>query len=134
MVRLNEDLLFVAPVRSIEVLVGKTFPYFVPGLLGLALSVIGSLVLVGVPLRGSLLVLTGVSILYLLVALGIGLVISSATKSQSLAVRLPPPPSQAIALTVSRDHLPDTLSDYSHTCCDGKENALDVSPQLPLML
>jgi ABC-2 type transport system permease protein len=82
------EALFVTPVRSIEVLVGKTIPYFVLGLLGLALSVIGGLVLFGVPLRGSLLVLTGVSVLYLLVALGIGLVISSATKSQFLASQI----------------------------------------------
>jgi ABC-2 type transport system permease protein len=38
-----------------------------------------------VPFRGSLAVLSGVSILYLLVALGIGLLISSAIKSQFVA-------------------------------------------------
>jgi len=79
------EALFVTPVRSAELLLGKTVPYFVLGMIGLALSVIGSLVLFGVPFRGSALVLAGVSVLYLLVALGIGLVISSATKSQFLA-------------------------------------------------
>jgi ABC-2 type transport system permease protein len=39
-----------------------------------------------VPFRGSLWVLTGVSMLYLLVALGIGLLISSALKSQFVAI------------------------------------------------
>jgi len=82
------EALFVTPVRSVEVLLGKTVPYFVLGMIGLALSVIGSLLLFGVPLRGSVLVLTGVSILYLLVALGIGLVISSAMKSQFLASQI----------------------------------------------
>jgi len=54
------EALFVTPVQLIEALVGKMIPYFVLGLLGLALSVIGSLLLFGVPLRGSLLVLTDV--------------------------------------------------------------------------
>jgi len=82
------EALFVTPCRSSEILLGKTVPYFVLGLLGLGLCVLGSRVLFGVPLRGSLLILIGVSMLYLLVALGIGLVISSLTKSQFLASQL----------------------------------------------
>ncbi len=57
-------------------------------MIGLALSVLGSKVLFGVPLRGSLLVLVVVSMLYLLVALGIGLLISSVTKSQFVASQI----------------------------------------------
>lgn len=79
------EALFVTPVRSAEILLGKTVPYFVLGLIGLALCVVGSKLLFGVPLRGSLVILTLVSMLYLLVALGLGLVISSATKSQFVA-------------------------------------------------
>lgn len=79
------EALFVTPVRSSEILLGKTVPYFLLGLIGLALCVVGSKLLFGVPLRGSLVILTVVSMLYLLVALGLGLVISSATKSQFVA-------------------------------------------------
>jgi len=79
------EALFATPVRPGEILLSKTIPYFVMGMLGLALSVIGSQFLFGVPLRGSLWLLILVSSLYLLVALGIGLVISSKTKSQFLA-------------------------------------------------
>ncbi len=79
------EALFVTPVRSAEILLGKTVPYFVLGLIGLALCVVGSKLLFGVPLRGSLVILTLVSMLYILVALGLGLVISSATKSQFVA-------------------------------------------------
>lgn len=79
------EALFVTPVRSSEILLGKTVPYFLLGLIGLALCVIGSKLLFGVPLRGSLVILTVVSMLYLLVALGLGLVISSATRSQFVA-------------------------------------------------
>jgi ABC-2 type transport system permease protein len=82
------EALFVTPARPGEILLGKTVPYFVLGMLGLALSVIGSQVLFGVPLRGSLWILVVVSMLYLLVALGIGLLISSATKSQFVASQI----------------------------------------------
>lgn len=82
------EALFVTPVHSSEILLGKTVPYFLLGLVGLALCVVGSKLLFGVPLRGSLVILTVVSMLYLLVALGLGLVISSATKSQFVASQM----------------------------------------------
>ena len=82
------EALFVTPVRSGEILLGKTIPYFIMGLIGLALSFLGAEFLFHVPFRGSLIVLTGASILYLLIALGIGLLISSAVKNQLAASQL----------------------------------------------
>jgi ABC-2 type transport system permease protein len=49
------------------------------------LTVVMALFLFEVPLRGSFLVLTGASALYMLVALGIGLLISSVARSQFVA-------------------------------------------------
>src|SRR5262249_33412727 len=65
--------------------VGKLVPYFILGLVGLALCVLSARFLFHLPFRGSLAVLAVVSILYLLVALGLGLLISSALKNQFLA-------------------------------------------------
>jgi ABC-2 type transport system permease protein len=79
------EALFVTPVRPDEILVGKTIPYFVLGMIGLVLCLLAAKFLFHVPFRGSVAVLAGVSILYLLVALGIGLLISSAIKSQFVA-------------------------------------------------
>ncbi len=79
------ESLFVTPIRSGEILLGKTVPYFVLGLIGLALCIFAAQYLFDVPLRGSISVLLGASTLYLLVALGIGLLISSAVKSQFVA-------------------------------------------------
>ncbi|MDR3214204.1 MAG: ABC transporter permease [Azoarcus sp.] len=79
------EALFATPVRPGEILASKTLPYFVMGMAGLALSVAGSRFLFGVPLRGSPWLLTLISSLYLLVTLGLGLTISSLTKSQFLA-------------------------------------------------
>lgn len=82
------EALFVTPVRIYEILLGKTVPYFILGMGGLMLTVLAGRYLFEVPLRGSLVVLIGVSSLYLLVALGIGLLISSATRNQFVASQL----------------------------------------------
>jgi len=82
------EALLVTPVRSDEILLGKTLPYFVLGMLGLAVCVFAAEVLFKVPLRGSLWVLLSASMLYVLVALGIGLLISSWVKNQLVASQL----------------------------------------------
>jgi ABC-2 type transport system permease protein len=82
------ESLFVTPVRIEEILLGKTIPYFLLGMIGLALCVLSAKFLFHVPLRGTLPVLLGASTLYVLVALGIGLLISSAVKNQLVASQL----------------------------------------------
>jgi pyoluteorin transport system permease protein len=82
------EALFVTPVRPSEILLGKTIPYFVLGMIGLALCLLAAKFLFHVPFRGSVMVLVGSSMLYLLVALAIGLLISSATKSQFVASQI----------------------------------------------
>jgi ABC-2 type transport system permease protein len=82
------ESLFVTPVRPVEILLGKTVPYFCLGMIGMALCVVAARVLFHVPLRGSLLVLAAGGALYLLVALGMGLVISAVTKNQFVASQL----------------------------------------------
>jgi ABC-2 type transport system permease protein len=82
------EALFVTPVRPDEILLGKTIPYFVLGMIGLALCLLAAKFLFHVPFRGSATVLTGASMLYLLVALAIGLLISSAVKSQFVASQI----------------------------------------------
>ena len=79
------EALFVTPVRAGEILLAKMIPYFGLGLIGLALCLFAAKFLFHVPFRGSVTILVGVSMLYLLVALAIGLLISSITKSQFVA-------------------------------------------------
>src|SRR5690348_2373036 len=75
------EALFVTPVRSDEILLGKTIPYFLMGMIGLLLCVLSGTFLFHVPLRGSFVALFAASALYVLVALGVGLLISSWTKN-----------------------------------------------------
>jgi len=82
------EALFVTPVRPDEILLGKTIPYFALGMIGLTLCLLAAKFLFEVPFRGSVGVLAGVSMLYLLVALAIGLLISSGIKSQFVASQI----------------------------------------------
>jgi len=79
------EALFVTPVRTDEILLGKTVPYFLLGLGGMLLSMAAAKFMFHVPIRGSMAVLLGVSMLYLLVSVATGLLISSSLKSQFLS-------------------------------------------------
>jgi len=79
------EALMVTPVTIREVLVGKLVPYFLLGMGGMTLSVAMGVWLFDVPLRGSLAVLFGTAALFLLAALGMGLLISTVTKNQFVA-------------------------------------------------
>ena len=82
------EAIFVTPVRVGEILLGKIIPYFCLGVIGLALCIMAAKFLFNVPLRGSTSLLAGASMLYLLVTLGMGLLISAATKNQFLASQI----------------------------------------------
>ena len=82
------ESLFVTPVRPIEILLAKIIPYFFVGMLGLVLCLLAATFLFHVPMYGSLLVILASSVFYLFVALGIGLLISAATKNQFMASQL----------------------------------------------
>jgi ABC-2 type transport system permease protein len=79
------EALLVTPVRMREIVVSKIVTYFLLGMGGMLLSVAMSIGLFDVPLRGSFVVLAATSALFLLVALGMGLLISVATKNQFVA-------------------------------------------------
>jgi ABC-2 type transport system permease protein len=79
------EALMVTPLSMSEVIIGKLLPYFVLGMGGLALAVSMALFLFDVPLRGSLWVLIATSALFLIAALGMGLLISTIARSQFVA-------------------------------------------------
>lgn len=79
------EALMVTPVAMREILIGKIVPYFILGMGGMALSVIMAVWQFDVPLRGSLWVLLMGTSLFLLTALGMGLLISTVTRVQFVA-------------------------------------------------
>jgi len=79
------EALFVTPVHPAEILLAKILPYFVVGLAGLGLCLVAARLLFGVPMQGSLLVLLAASMIYMIVSLSIGLLISAFTRNQFLS-------------------------------------------------
>lgn len=79
------EALMVTPVRIWELTVGKLLPYFVLGMGGMLLSVAMARWVFDVPLRGSFWLLTAASALFMLVALGMGLLISTVARNQFVA-------------------------------------------------
>ena len=82
------EVLLVSPVRPLMVIIAKAVPYLV-----LAFGILITILLMahfvlGVPLAGSLFWILAVSILYILLALSLGLLISNVAQTQLVALLL----------------------------------------------
>jgi ABC-2 type transport system permease protein len=82
------EAMMATPVTAAELLAGKILPYFLLGLAAMTLCVLLAVFLFGVPFRGSVLALYALSAVFLIPALGQGLLISAVTKNQFLASQL----------------------------------------------
>jgi ABC-2 type transport system permease protein len=78
----------VSPVRTVELILGKATPYLVISLIATAVIILAARVLFGVVVRGSYLDLFVATVLYLLGALGFGLLISTLVDTQALAFQV----------------------------------------------
>jgi len=76
------DQLRVTPLRAWEILVGKMLPYAIVAVANAWIALAAGHWLMGVPVRGSLLVFFTGTVLFLISALGIGLTISALTSTQ----------------------------------------------------
>ena len=80
------EQLHVTPLRRWELIVGKLLPYALVGMIDVCL-VLGTAVLwFQVPLRGSVWLLFGLSAIYLLTTLGLGLFVSTVSSTQQQAM------------------------------------------------
>jgi len=80
------EQIMVTPIRQAEFILGKTIPFFLIGLFDAALITAVGTFWFQVPLRGSLLVLSAGTVLYLFCVLGIGLLISTLSANQQQAM------------------------------------------------
>lgn len=79
------EQLIATPLTGPELIVGKLVPYFCIGLFDLVLSLLVGRYVFEVPFRGSEPLLLAVSLLFLLVALGLGMLISIIGRTQFVA-------------------------------------------------
>ena len=77
---------YVTPTARLEYLLGKQIPYIAIGMLNYFILVAMAIVVFGIPIKGSFLMLTLCTLLYVTTTTGIGLVISTFVSSQVAAV------------------------------------------------
>jgi len=82
------EVLLVSPLKPLQIVIGKVTPYF-------ALSFINTIVIIalgifvfGVPVQGNFILLMVESMLYILMALSLGILISTVAKTQQIAMML----------------------------------------------
>jgi ABC-2 type transport system permease protein len=80
------EVLLVSPFKPMMVLLAKTIPYLVLSIVNLIIILTLSVFLLKVEIRGSLVLLFGESILFIVTCLSLGLLISNNTNSQKTAM------------------------------------------------
>ena len=81
------EQLIMTPVSSLELIIGKLIPYVFIGIYDYAIVLILSYVLFGVAIKGSILLLTLLGIIFLIGALAMGMLISTFAKTQLQAMQ-----------------------------------------------
>lgn len=82
------ETILSTPIRISEMLLGKLIPYFLLGIGSMILCMVLAVTLFGVPFRGSFLILLLATSIFLLAALGLGLLISTLTRNQFVASQI----------------------------------------------
>jgi len=80
------EALLVSPLRPWQIIVGKVAPYLVVGFASVAAVILEARLVFHVPLRGSLSLLLVEGVLFILVSLSLGILISARTSSQRVAM------------------------------------------------
>ena len=80
------EQILVTPVKPIELIIGKTLPFGIAGLVDATVIILIAVFWFKVPFNGSVLLLYFGIVLFLLTALGIGLFISTVSKTQQQAL------------------------------------------------
>lgn len=78
--------LLVSPLRPWQIIVGKVAPYLVIGFVSVVAVLVEARLIFGVPIRGSVVLLLAEGLLFILVSLALGIVISARTSSQRVAM------------------------------------------------
>jgi len=80
------EALLVSPLRPWQIIAGKVTPYLAVGFVSVLLVILEARLVFDVPLRGSFLLLLAEGLLFILVSLSLGILISARTSSQRVAM------------------------------------------------
>lgn len=80
------EVLLVSPIKPYIIILAKAIPYFILSMIILVSILILSVTVLDLPIKGSLLLLFGISIIFIITNLLLGIVISIVTDSQQTAM------------------------------------------------
>lgn len=80
------EVLLVSPVKPFLVIIAKTIPYFVISAVNLATTILLAIYLLQVPVSGSMLWVVIISLLYIMVSLSLGILVSTLVSTQEEAI------------------------------------------------
>lgn len=82
------EALLVSPLRPWSIILGKVLPYLAIGLIAAVAIIAEARLVFGVPLRGSAVLLVAESLLFILTSLALGILVSTRTSSQRVAMMM----------------------------------------------
>jgi ABC-2 type transport system permease protein len=77
------EQLIVSPIKPAELILGKTIPFVIIGFCDIILIIAAGKVVFNIPIRGNLVFLLACALVFILTTLGIGLFISTISRTQS---------------------------------------------------
>ena len=80
------EIMLVSPIQPMKIVIAKAIPYLLLSIINIISILLLSVFVLGVPVNGSLVLLIGESILFIITCLSFGLLISSVTDSQQTAM------------------------------------------------
>jgi ABC-2 type transport system permease protein len=80
------EVLLVSPLRPIQIILGKVMPYFILSFINVLLILVLSWFVFGLPVKGSIILLLAECMLYILMSLTLGILISTVSKNMQQAI------------------------------------------------
>jgi ABC-2 type transport system permease protein len=80
------EVLLVSPLKPIQIILGKVVPYFILSFINVVLILILSWLVFGLSVKGSIVLLLAESMLYILLSLSVGILISTVSSSMQQAI------------------------------------------------
>lgn len=80
------EVLLVSPLKPIQIIIGKVMPYMALSFINACVIMVLGTFIFNVPIRGSIVLLMSESLLFILLALSLGILISTVAKTQEIAM------------------------------------------------
>lgn len=112
------NLLLVSPIRPASIIIGKLIPYFILSCIILAIMLLMSYTLLGLPFSSTVFSVVAVSLLYIILSLSVGLFVSTLVSSQVAALLVSAmmfmtPVIMLSGMMFPIDNMPDVLQWFS---------------------